>query len=822
MKLPFAPLPENEKERMEAVLAYNLLDTPEEADFNALAELVAYICQTPIALISLMDNDRQWYKAKVGMSETEMPRKHTFCQYALHEKVVMVVPDSKLDPRFKDFPVVLNEPSIRFYAGLPLTSPEGFNIGTMCVVDHQPRQLSEEQYKALGTIANQVMAQMELRKRNHQLKLELDKSYQRELSKTKVRLETAESKIKRLYRAIEKSSATMEFDRKGFIVNVNDKLLKLLNYAKEELIGQHRSLLIPKEEQLNPDVFWEQLIQGQFYSGRIKRMGKHGDPVWLHASYTPITGAQDQVKGVLVIAQDINKEMQAEQQLLLAKDIAEKAVFAKDSFLANMSHEIRTPMNAIIGFNELLRKTQLSIEQRDYVEAMNTAGENLMVIINDILDLSKIESGKLQFEKSLFSPAETIQSVYDILKVKSREKGLRLALDLAEDLPTQLLGDGHRLYQVLVNLVGNAIKFTEVGEVLVKAVWLNDRAQSVLQVMVRDTGIGIPDDKMVLIFDRFTQADGDITRKFGGTGLGLNISKKLVELQGGSIAVESEPGIGTEFKIELPYELVQLSPSEVLKQEQEAPTKQKRLSVLVCEDNVLNQRLAKVVLRNMGHEVTVAENGQEGFEHLQRASFDLVLMDLQMPVLDGYACTRKIREELKLNVPILAMTAHSMVGEKEKCLEVGMNEYIPKPFRQEELFQKIQQLTHAGEGQRQAEEVKVPEQQQAVLNLTYLMELSMGNPDFQREMIGTFRKQTPEELDRMQRACKAEQWDEVKRVAHKLKSSLYIVGAEHLIALFAEIEAAPMQMKKKKQFALIEKGMEEVNAQLDAYLLNLG
>ncbi|UII21790.1 PAS domain-containing sensor histidine kinase [Fulvivirga ligni] len=378
-------------------------------------------------------------------------------------------------------------------------------------------------------------------------------------------------------------------------------------------------------------------------------------------------------------------------ELAKAKQEAENASKEKDKFLANMSHEIRTPMNAIIGMAQLLSDTRLTKQQQKYVETINSASDNLLSLINDILDFSKIEAGMITFENKEFDINKLAAEVLEITAFKCEGEQIQLNKNISEHLPAIIKGDKYRLNQILLNLLSNAVKFTSHGNI---SLTLNLEKETDQQVFVnfkvKDTGIGIPDDKLETIFHNFTQASSETTRKYGGTGLGLSIVKSLVELQGGNIEVRSKEGLGSEFIFTIPYDKAQPHNNKTTREPK--PTSQKAQvegkKILVVEDNELNQFLIKSLLLKQKAEVHIANDGQKAVERLKIETFDLVLMDIQMPNMDGYEATKQIRAGIESDItilPIVAMTAHALVGEKEKCLAAGMNDYITKPIKIIEL-----------------------------------------------------------------------------------------------------------------------------------------
>jgi CheY-like chemotaxis protein/nitrogen-specific signal transduction histidine kinase len=391
------------------------------------------------------------------------------------------------------------------------------------------------------------------------------------------------------------------------------------------------------------------------------------------------------------IARDITTQVNTLNQLKIANEEAQRAVQVKDEFLANMSHEIRTPLNAIIGFNDLLMSSELNSEQREYVEIVSTASQNLMVIINDVLDTSKLENGKIQLENRMLSLKDVANYLNKLQKQKAKSKNIELITEVDDDIPPYVLGDRPRVIQILVNLMGNAIKFTDRGKVKLQVDLVSKRMDEVdIKFTVSDTGIGIDPEKLDVIFDRFVQAETSTSRNFGGTGLGLNIVKMLVNLHGGKLSVESNKGEGTTFSFVISMKIPESEDhpnSNGIQPPEDYQLEGKR--ILQVEDNKMNQLLATTYLERSLAVVDQAENGKEAVAMLVSNDYDLVMMDLQMPVMDGFEATKKIRNELKSDVPIVACSAHSLIGEKEKCLDHGMDDYISKPYNKSELLSVI-------------------------------------------------------------------------------------------------------------------------------------
>ena len=391
-------------------------------------------------------------------------------------------------------------------------------------------------------------------------------------------------------------------------------------------------------------------------------------------------------------------QRKATAAMALAKVRAEQSEKFKEKFLANMSHEIRTPMNAGPGMANLVLETPLTDKQKSYVSGIKKSSENLLVILNDILDLSKLEAGKMQLEKLPFNLREQVNHVMDIMRFKADEKDLLFTLEIADDIPLVIIGDAVRLTEILLNLLGNAIKFTQKGSVglSVSSRLSADGTQSDLQFSIKDTGIGISQEQQQKIFESFVQGDSEISRKYGGTGLGLAISKTLIELQGGTIHVKSEPHKASEFIFNIPYAVG--SETDIVKAEPKTGRDYSalaKLKILIVEDNDFNQVVIKDTLENLAPGITtaIAANGKIAVEMVQRSYYDLILMDVHMPEMDGYEATRIIRNELKMNIPIVALTASVIRGDLDKCIKAGMNGYIPKPFKHTELLNELMKNT---------------------------------------------------------------------------------------------------------------------------------
>ncbi|MBB5285700.1 PAS domain S-box-containing protein [Rhabdobacter roseus] len=531
---------------------------------------------------------------------------------------------------------------------------------------------------------------------------------------------------------------------------------------------------------------------------------KEDQSVNLGSSAEPIFDTEGQVAGAISVFRDISLQVAYETELEKARKLAEQSVRVKDVFLSNVSHEIRTPLNAIIGFTNLLEEEVREEKSHNYVKYIQLASKNLLELINDILDSSKIEAEQLQLDKLPTSIHDLVESVSVIVMQRAQEKGVQYERYLDPQLPPVVETDKLRLSQILLNLCGNAVKFTEKGTVKLSITALPPAAsesatERTIRFVVTDSGIGIPDEKLHSVFERFVQASEDTTRKFGGTGLGLSIVKSLVQLLGGTIKAESQVGTGSTFTMDIPFRV--LDESDLERRDTQRPANggarlSSSLRILAAEDNTLNQKLLTALFERMGITITLVSNGLEALECLRKKEFDIVLMDLQMPDMDGYTAIRQIRNSLELSVPIITMTAHAMIGEREECLRIGANDYISKPFKESELVATILRLTEGKvppelEPNQQADApADVPG---SLLDLRYLGEISGEDDELLNELINLFEEDYPLRLRQIGEAYSEQQWELLRAEIHKFRSSLHSVGMLATADRYKAIEIALTQ-----------------------------
>lgn len=603
-------------------------------------------------------------------------------------------------------------------------------------------------------------------------------------------------------------------NNKGQIEWVNSSFTKITGYTLEEVEGKPPgSFLQGPDSDKNTIKYMGSMIKhGLDFSAEIINYHKDGTKYWIKVSGHPIKNEKGEVIKYFALEEDITTRMATEQALRDAKEKADASSYAKDIFLANMSHEMRTPLNAMLGMGNQLKKTRLNQEQSFFLDTINAAADHLLVVINDILDLSRIEAGKLQLEDVDFDIVSLISRCMQVLSPKAEEKGIDFKMHIDERISKAVIGDPYRLNQILLNLLNNSIKFTNEGRVSIEVLVIKDEfEQQHLRFIVEDTGIGMDEKFTRHIFQKFTQEDSSIARKYGGTGLGLNITKQLVELMDGEIHVKSVKGKGSLFLVDLVFKKGR---EENIIKEQKIEVSSSILrgvKVLLVEDNEMNRILARTILKNYNAHIVEAENGLKAIELIQNESFDIVLMDIQMPIMGGFEATSHIREKLNMNIPIIALTANALKGEKEKCINAGMDAYLSKPFKDEDLVRLIASLLNLN--------IKVSETTPLLIddtitnseimidnipdeiaettissdditsyNLEFLKETFGDEPDIMYTMLEAFISEAEFGIQQTRKHLSEQNTEGLRAVAHRLKASLEMLNAHAMKDIALNIE----------------------------------
>lgn len=824
-----APLPPDEAERLQALREYAVLDTMGDTAFDDLTALASHICGVPIALVSLIDEKRQWFLSRHGLDATETPRDYAFCAHAILGPGPFVVPDAHADVRFADNPLVQGDPHVRFYAGTPLVTPRGQALGTLCVIDHEARTLTADQFRSLETLGRQVVAHLELRKASMRIRASEARFRSMAMSmQTGIILQDTNSKIvwsnqaardllgvtvdqlegrtsfdptwqvihedgsdfpghthpvvqalatakevrgvvMGVFRPVTRDRAWLQVDaipqfdefgqlfqalctfvditpRKnaeddaraksiqnrsllsssplaiiatglnGIIHTFNEAAERLLGFSAEEMIGRltpsvfhdpdevaARAAELSRElgEPITPgfDVIVTKALHNLPDEQEWTYIRKDGARVPVSVSVTVVRDTAGTPIGFMGIATDIAARKQTAAALVAAKELAEEAARTKSDFLATMSHEIRTPMNGVLGMTHLLSETPLSAEQRGYTDAIGRSAQSLMGVINDVLDFSKIEAGKLLIEPIPFALELAVVDVSELLAPGASTKGVEFLVQVHPDVPSRVIGDSGRLRQVLFNLAGNAIKFTETGHVMIDVTRAKRSGANVVRFEISDTGIGIPAAIIPRLFSAFTQADASTARRFGGTGLGLSICRRLVELMGGTIGVTSVEGEGSTFWFELGLAEDHTTPPILIHK-----ASLDGVRVLVVDNVPVSVELMRALLAARGARVSSASNGPDALAKLRQAAttgdpFRAAVVDFRMPEMDGAALGRIVRADDTLkDIKLVLATAAGARGDAVRFHGIGFNAYLTKPLHPGVLVDAVATLVARAPG----------------------------------------------------------------------------------------------------------------------------
>ncbi len=621
-------------------------------------------------------------------------------------------------------------------------------------------------------------------------------------------------------------------NNEGKITDMNQATVNITGMKREELTGSDFFKYFT-EPQMAREVYLEVFAKGSVSDSPLTLRHKDGQLTDVLFNGSVYKDEKGNVLGVVIVARDVTDQKRIEKELIEAKvfaelateiaeqaqtkaesatKIAEDAVKAKQQFLSNMSHEIRTPMNAIIGFTKVVLKTDLSTKQKEYLSAIKMSGDALIVLINDILDLAKVDAGKMVFEQVPFKMEQSIKAMLHVFETKIQEKNLELVSQYDSSIPEVLLGDSVRLHQIILNLVSNAVKFTTEGKITVSVRLLDQDDEKVtIEFAVSDTGIGIPENKMATIFENFQQASSGTSRLYGGTGLGLAIVKQLVEPQGGTITVKSKLDEGSTFSFILDFAKTDVD-AETDVAILELDSANKDIKVLVVEDMALNQLLMKTLLDDFGFERDIADNGQIAIEKLKTKSFDVILMDLQMPIMNGFEATEYIRNTLKLKIPIIALTADVTTVDLAKCKAVGMNDYIAKPVDERLLYNKIIGLVKKTAALKVIKpKIKISNAIKKIkcIDLDYLKHRTKSNPKLMMEMISLYLMQTPPLISTMKQSLLDKDFTLLRSSMHKMIPSFSIMG------ISPDFENMARKIQEYADAQQLKEGVNEMATELE-------
>ncbi|WP_419252180.1 ATP-binding protein [Caulobacter sp. ErkDOM-YI] len=684
--------PDLEQRRLAALWALDILDSLDEDGFNDLVAEVSETCNTPISLISLVDTDRQWFKARVGLEAQETPRDVAFCHHAIQTPALFVIEDATQDPRFLDNPLVTGAQGIRAYAGAPLTTVDGLRIGTLCAIDTQPKRWTPRELRCLERLSRVAMTMIETRAGARVAVAQI---------KTLEDLRRSDQRYRTIIAAMREGVVLQ--DQSSIIVEHNAHAAVLLGMTSDQLAGRSSadrdwSLVTAEGAPLTVD---------QQPSMQCLSTGKpvldfmlgvklpNGDQRWLNVNSLPIfEGDGPTPAQTLTTFVDITQLKRQEVALIEALAAAERASAAKSTFLANVSHEIRTPLNGVIALAKALSRLNMPDRQREMVDIIVHSGESLERILNDLLDIAKIEASRMELEIAPFDLVAEIHTCTDLMRLRADGKGIAFETVFSPEANGFFLGDALRLRQVVSNLTANAIKFTDSGGVSLRVeveTLVADECR--LTVTVNDTGIGLDPEVLPRLFERFVQGDDTVTRRFGGTGLGLAICKTLVILMGGEIEARARPEGGSSFAFSLPLRRAEAPAAAAPEQGAPALRMDQHLRVLLAEDHPVNRRVVELLLEPHQVELVMAENGAEAFAKFSESQFDVVLMDMQMPVMDGLSATANIRRwEAAMQrppTPIVMMTANASSDHREQAMVAGADGFITKPVTPDSLYAGI-------------------------------------------------------------------------------------------------------------------------------------
>ena len=675
-----ARTPPEEAQRIKVLRSLKVLDAPLSEALRDIVELAQSLTRSSIAVVSLIDSDRQWFAARIGINVEQTPRDVAFCAHTILSDEPLWVEDASQDPRFWNNPLVVGPQSIRFYAGAPILV-DGHKLGAVAAAGCIPRPYDAATARALSHLARIAAERLGARRAN--------------------------AAPQTLFAAAR--DAVVSMTDTGSVVAWNPAAERLFGLDASEARGRpFASLLADDFSAAFADAFSAQVAaEAESVAVPLDVIGRRPDGGEFPVELSLCAWSEAGERRVGAILRDTTRRLVAERALQRAKDQADAANRAKSEFLAVMSHEMRTPLNGVVAVADVLARTQLSPDQREMVEIVRSAGATLDSLLSDILDLARIESGAVELKPEAFDLHEAFTTTLKLWETKAREKDLAFTFETDLTGPLRVHADPLKVRQIFGNLVSNAIKFTDKGRVSVRLRRLDEAAPSTFELTVEDTGIGLNPEDEGRIFERFQQGDGGMTRRYGGTGLGLAISRELASLMGGRLACRGEEGKGSVFTLTLPLPVLEaVITAAPPGPHAAAPSRLGKRRVLLADDHPTNRKIVQLILSDPGVDLVAVENGAEAVERFKAEPFDMVLMDMQMPVMDGLAATRAIRELERAGgsrqTPLIMLTANAMPEHVEAARNAGANRHLTKPITAAGLISAMGELFDAVSGQAAA------------------------------------------------------------------------------------------------------------------------
>ncbi|MEE4212825.1 MAG: ATP-binding protein [Parvularcula sp.] len=679
-------LRDDEHDRLTLLRSYEILDTARDPSFDRMTRLASKITGAEIAAVSLVDEHRQWFKASCGLAVRETPREVAFCSHALLQPTPLIVPDATRDPRFAENPLVTGELSIRTYIGIPLLAAEGLPLGTLCVIFRQVTEVDENHVELLRELAASTMDLLDAHRMRRAARAEADmlKTLRTDLQ---LQLDLMDS--------MSKATKTGGWcvDVKTRALTWTDETFRIHGFEPGPMPTVERAInAYVEDDRPMVDELVRRCIEGaKPFEMEHRLQMADGSHKWVRSVGSPRLDPEGNVIQIYGAFQDISEEKKRRDELIMQRQEAEAANRAKDDFLASMSHEIRTPMNGILGMLELTQIDELSPAQRQRVRIAYQSAEALLTLLNDVIDYAKIQAGSVELVSDPFEIRKVVASAAGLFAPSVHDKGLSLEVEISEDVPQAIGGDSVRIRQILTNFLSNALKFTDEGGITVSIERRGTPSAPLLYAAVKDTGIGIPEGMQDRLFQRFTQVDMSLSRRHAGAGLGLAICRELVGAMGGEIGVKSAEGEGATFWFTVPMRAADNMTSES-EHPFGLPSGEGR-RILLVEDNPVNRMVVEAMCQAAGHSVITASDGCEAIEAFKPGQFDAVLMDMQMPNMDGVEATRQIRRLYPDDAtPIIALTANALRSHRQLCLDAGMDLFLNKPIKMNALGEALQSV----------------------------------------------------------------------------------------------------------------------------------